>query len=140
MQLKGNYDASGLAWGWGDPESDSNPSRWAFVSCGLHLQKKTKVRIKCYAPKPIVIWVKTHEAFLIKAQKVNDSYSLDFVAAAGAVEITTSAEPINEDDPRSLAFLVLELHLDGQAFDLTQPLLPNTVNKKDEEWFNLYSV
>ncbi len=137
LQLKDSCNVSGLAWGWGDPECNSTPSRWALVSCGLHLQKKTEVHFKCYAPKPIVIWVKDQEGYQIKSLKVNGSYNLDFTAEAGIVEITTSAVSVSKDDARPLAFLVLEIYLNDQAFDLAQPLLPYTVNIKDEEWFQI---
>ena len=137
LQLTDSYTASGLAWGWGEPEGNSTTSRWALASCGLHLQKKTVVHCKCYAPEPIVIWVKDQDGYQIKSLQGDGSYDLDFTAEAGMIEITASAVTINEDDARPLAFLVLEIRLDDQAFDLGQPLLPYTVNIKDEEWFQI---
>jgi len=135
LQLKDSYELSGLAWGWGNSEGDSNASRWGFVSCGLHLCKKTKVSINGYAPKPLVIWVKNSLGHLIDTKKAEGSFSLDFVAQMGYVEITSSLCSVNQDDPRPLAFYMTSLTVDGKKFDISKPILIHISSLGDSKIF-----
>jgi len=137
LYFKKIFRVSGLAWGWGNPESFPNPTRWGFTSCGLHLHKDSDVQIKIYAPEPIAIWVKDQHGCLIKTEQIASTENIEFTAPAGTLEITVSAVSISEDDARPLAFHMFELLLDGEIFDLGKPLLPDTISIPDSERFQI---
>ena len=137
LQLNGELNNSGLAWGWGEPDNSSAVSRWGYTSCGLHLHKKTKVFIKCYSPHPIVIWLKDQHDSLIKVQEAKGKFFLEFTALAGAVDITTSAPTFEESDVRPLAFCMSELFFDDQAYDLADPILTTMLAIEDKKRFHV---
>jgi len=135
LQLKDSYERPGLAWGWSDPEGNS---RWGFVSCGLHVCKKTKINISGYAPKPIVIWVASHLGYLIQTKKAEGSFDLDFIALEGGIEITSSSCRINKDDPRPLAFHMTALSFNDKDYDISKPVLIHTSSSDDSKMFQVF--
>lgn len=139
LQLSDHYHASGLAWGWSDPEpeDESASARWGLTSCGLHVLEETGVHITCYAPEPIVVSVKDAHGRLIRTQSANAHFDLDFTAPAGAIEITTSTALARTGDIRPLAFRATALLLNEQPVDLNQDTLPASAPVDDDLRFRV---
>ena len=120
LQLIPGLTRSGLAWGWGGVEKHGgrDSARWAYCSSGLHLHADTLLGIQGSAPLPTALLVRDTHGGLLFSAKVSGDFDIQFAARHGTVEIQASSVAASADDPRPKAFLLRQLTLDGQPFDL----------------------
>ncbi|MFV3331466.1 glycosyltransferase [Pseudomonas sp. NY15437] len=121
-QLEGQYQQTGLGWGWGSPSSnDESAYRWAFTSCGLYLSSPMEVKISAYSHEKVSITVRDSQGLQLLSVEADRDFELHFDAPQGSIEISTSVE-YSGDDPRPLAFLVRDLYFDGTRQSLASAL------------------
>lgn len=123
QSLSSDYAATGLAWGWSHPEGAAGyTSRWAFAECGIFLNNPAQIQVAGYAPAPVVISAQSRDEIVAGPRTIAGNFLLDFQAAAGDLEFSTSA-PVHKYDPRPIGFRLTQLTVGGQAIDLAAPTL-----------------
>lgn len=139
QSLSSDYAATGLAWGWSHPEGESGyASRWAFAECGIFLNNPAQIQLAGYAPAPVVITAQSRDEIVAGPWTVEGNFLLDFQAAAGHLEFSTSA-PVHKYDPRPIGFRLAQLTVGGQAIDMAAPTLAqqHLKNKTAETTFKI---
>ncbi len=122
-QIANDYQATGLAWGWGYPEGEAGfTSRWAFTECGIFLAYPAQIQIVGYTPAQAVITALSLDKIVAGPWTVEGNFRLDFQAEAGELVYSTSAL-VQQHDPRPLGFLVTNLMVAGKNIDLATPTL-----------------
>lgn len=130
QQLIGSYTESGLLWGWGYPEfNDKQFSRWGFVNAGIFLAKEGAIKLIGDAPIEAVITISQSKRIVAGPFVVKGRFEVDFCASTGEIEITTSVSRFPED-PRPLAFRLLNLKILDKAIDIAAQSLPDRMIKK----------
>ena len=122
-RLPPHLKTSGLAWGWGYPESDGKAQaiRYMFRSAGLHLASETTVTIRGRAVACAVLMAQSQDGIIIFHEEISDRVELKFEAGPGAVKFTCSQSAPIGGDPRPLALRVEDILFDGVRLDLSQP-------------------
>ena len=122
--LVSSNGATGLAWGWADPESagGSTSHRWALANCGLHCSTKGRIWIQGFAPYETVLTAFQGETQLGDPWTVNGKFAVKFAAEGGSVEIRSSSPAVVED-PRPIAFYLTGLEIGKSSVDLSKPML-----------------
>lgn len=136
--MKTGFDRSGLTWGWALPEGKGlKASRWAYATCGLYVVEDTDIRINGYAHQKAYITVLDAQGVVILSSEVQGQFMLAFSAPAGELEITTSTRSSRQEDPRPLAFIMTELHLNSLQVDISNPSLVNLAAVNAETAFQV---
>lgn len=131
-------DRDALAWGWGNAEvgDDGGIFRWAYTACALQLASNSSVVISGYAVEPITLLIQDGEGCLLFNGTVSGAFDLSFCAEAGQVEILSSKTMVNTTDARPLAFMLLNVMIEGRPLDLSTTLITSISNLSPSEGFN----
>lgn len=136
--IKSGFDRNGLTWGWALPEGKGlKASRWAYATCGMHVVEGTDVLINGFVQQKAYITILDAQGVAILTSEVQGQFELSFSAPAGELEITTSIQSSQQDDPRPLAFVMTQLHFNGVQQEISNPSLMNLVTVNAEAAFEM---
>ena len=142
LQLIPGLGRSGLAWGWGnvEPHGTRGISRWALCSSGLHLHADALLNIQGSAPAPTALLVRDEHGGLLFCGQVSGDFDIQFAARQGTVDIQASSAAAPTDEPAPKAFLLRQLSLNGQPFDLSTGVLCSVAGIDPDIGFEILHV
>lgn len=131
--------ATGLAWGWAEPELDADGQvfRWGFIHCALYVAEEGAVVIHGTSPIEQTVRLTDEAGQMYAQQVVQGPFVLTLDQVASGSLLLQFEQPLNlATDPRPLAVQLQQLWVNGESIALDQSSLCSIQHLDTEHAFN----